>query len=74
MTTWWMIAGADGYLGDPGGALMDSRFSEPLFDWCSDPTEAWHYATIERACLTINQLKGTERFAGVEMFVVPFDR
>ena len=71
-STRYVIAGEHGYLGDPGRDLMDSRFSEPLYDWTAAEL-AWQFVTIEKAVSVIRELKGTAKFAGCELYVCPVD-
>lgn len=66
-TTWWVIQGELGFLGDPGS---DSS-SPPAFLWTS-AEEAWHFATLERAIKTVKELKETKAFAGMDLYVAPF--
>ena len=72
LTTWWVIQGELGFLGDPGKDRL-SISSPPAFEWTS-AEEAWHFATLERAIKTVNELKETKAFAGMDLYVAPFKR
>ena len=69
---WYVIATEDGYIGDPGAALMNSSFSKPMYD-LTGPDEAWKFVTLNRAWNVMQQLKGTKQWAGEHLFIVPVD-